>query len=272
MTAGEPTVSEAPGDDDVIDVRQGAREEQRVQSLALFARLSADPDDRAARDELITLHLPLVQHLARRFRNRGEPYDDLVQVGTIGLIKSIDRFDVDRGVEFSTYATPTVVGEIKRHFRDKGWAVRVPRRLQEMRLQLTTATQELSQQLGRSPTVAELALRLGITEEDVLEGLESANAYSTVPLDRGSDDEDGLGFVDTLGEDDEALEGVEYRESLKPLLAQLQPRERHILMLRFFRGMTQSEIAAEVGISQMHVSRLLARTLAQLRSGLLTDD
>ena len=196
-----------------------------------------------------------------------------MQVGTIGLIKSVDRFDLERGVEFSTYATPTIVGEIKRHFRDKGWAVRVPRRLQELRLHLTTATQELSQQLGRAPTVAEMALRLGISEEEVLEGLESANAYSTVPLDRGSDDDDsGPGFVDTLGEDDEALEGVEYRESLKPLLAQLGPRERRILMLRFFHDKTQSEIAAEVGISQMHVSRLLAKTLAQLRTGLLTEE
>ena len=211
------------------------------------------------------MHLPLVQHLARRFRNRGEPYDDLVQVGTIGLIKAVDRFDNERGVEFSTYATPTIVGEIKRHFRDKGWAVRVPRRLQELRLQLTTATSELSQQLGRAPTVAELALRLAISEEEVLEGLESANAYATVPLDEGSDDEGSSpGYLDTLGEDDEALEGVEYRESLKPLLAQLAPRERHILMLRFFHEKTQSEIAAEVGISQMHVSRLLAKTLAQL--------
>ena len=273
MTTGDPTVTEVPNADDVIDVRQGAREEQRALSQALFVRLAADPSDAETRDALVTLHLPLVQHLARRFRNRGEPYDDLVQVGTIGLIKSVDRFDLERGVEFSTYATPTIVGEIKRHFRDKGWAVRVPRRLQELRLHLTTATQELSQQLGRAPTVAELALRLGISEEEVLEGLESANAYSTVPLDRGSDDDDsGPGFVATLGEDDEALEGVEYRESLKPLLAQLGPRERRILMLRFFHDKTQSEIAAEVGISQMHVSRLLAKTLAQLRTGLLTEE
>jgi RNA polymerase sigma-B factor len=273
VTTGDPALTEAPLTDDVIDVRKGAREEQRALSQSLFARLAVDPSDAAAREALVTLHLPLVQHLARRFRNRGEPYDDLVQVGTIGLIKAVDRFDNDRGVEFSTYATPTIVGEIKRHFRDKGWAVRVPRRLQELRLQLTTATSELSQQLGRAPTVAELALRLAISEEEVLEGLESANAYATVPLDKGSDDEgSSAGYLDTLGEDDEALEGVEYRESLKPLLAQLAPRERHILMLRFFHEKTQSEIAAEVGISQMHVSRLLAKTLAQLRTGLLTDE
>ena len=274
MTTGDPTLTAAPATEDVIDVRTSARQEQRARSQELFARLAADGDDREARDALVTLHLPLVEHLARRFRNRGEPYDDLVQVGTIGLIKAVDRFEPERGLEFSTYATPTIVGEIKRHFRDKGWAVRVPRRLQEMRLQISRATQELSQDLGHSPTVAEIAGRLGVSEEQVLEGLESANAYATISLDAGSDDEEsgGPGIMDTLGEDDEALEGVEYRESLKPLLAQLPPRERHILMLRFFRGMTQSEIAAEVGISQMHVSRLLAQTLANLRTGLLTED
>jgi RNA polymerase sigma-B factor len=271
VTTGDSTSTQAPVSDPVIDVRSDARELQRARSHELFARLEADPDDREARDELVTLHLPLVEHLARRFRNRGEPYADLAQVGTIGLIKSIDRFDVTRGVEFSTYATPTIVGEIKRHFRDKGWAVRVPRRLQEMRLQLTQATQELSQQLGRAPTVAELALRLGASEEQVLEGLESANAYATVPLEGGDDETAGSGVMATLGADDAALEGVEYRESLKPLLAQLPDRERHILMLRFFRGLTQSEIATEIGISQMHVSRLLSRTLVQLRTGLLDE-
>jgi RNA polymerase sigma-B factor len=190
------------------------------------------------------------------------------------LIKAVDRFDTDRGVEFSTYATPTIVGEIKRHFRDKGWAVRVPRRLQDLRLQLTTATQELSQSQGRSPTVAELAHHLGISEEEVLEGLESANAYATISLDAGGEggEDDGVAMLDTIGSDDEALEGVEYRESLKPLLASLEPRERRILLLRFFRNMTQSEIAEEVGISQMHVSRLLARTLTQLRERLLADE
>ena len=272
MTERDLTATETQADEHVIDVRSSVREVQRARSQQLFERLARDPDDREARDELVTLHLALVEHLARRFRNRGEPYDDLVQVGTIGLIKAVDRFEPERGVEFSTYATPTVVGEIKRHFRDKGWAIRVPRRLQELRLQLTSATAELSQQLGRAPTVHELADRLGIGEEQVLEGLESANAYSTVPLETGPGDEDSSpGVMDTVGEDDEALEGVEYRESLRPLLAALPSRERHILMLRFFRNMTQSEIAAEVGISQMHVSRLLSRTLVQLRTGLLSE-
>ena len=199
--------------------------------------------------------------------------DDLTQVATIGLIKSIDRFDLDRGVEFSTYATPTIVGEIKRHFRDKGWAVRVPRRLQELKLALAKAIGELAQNLGRAPTVAELAAHLQMSEEEVLEGLESANAYSTVSLDApDSGDDDAPAVAESLGMVDEALEGVEYRESLKPLLEQLPPREKRILLLRFFGNMTQSQIATELGISQMHVSRLLARTLAQLREGLTSED
>ncbi|UYM06020.1 RNA polymerase sigma factor SigF [Solicola gregarius] len=221
------------------------------------------------RAQLVSLHLPLVEHLARRFRNRGEPHDDLVQVGVIGLIKSIDRFECTRGVEFSTYATPTVVGEIKRHFRDKGWSIRVPRRLQEMRLSLASATADLTQLLGRSPTVGELAEQLEVAEEEVLEGLESANAYSTLSLDAPeSRGEDGPSMADAIGTEDKELEQVEYRESLKPLLAALEPRDRRILSLRFFHQMTQSQIAHEIGLSQMHVSRLLARTLDQLRVGL----
>ncbi|MCT2591834.1 RNA polymerase sigma factor SigF [Streptomyces sp. N2-109] len=250
--------------------------QDRSGARALFIELRKLPDDSPARAELrnhlVRMHLPLVEHLARRFRNRGEPLDDLTQVATIGLIKSVDRFDPERGVEFSTYATPTVVGEIKRHFRDKGWAVRVPRRLQELRLSLTSATAELSQQHGRAPTVHELAERLAISEEEVLEGLESANAYSTLSLDVPDTDDESPAVADTLGEEDDALEGVEYRESLKPLLEELPPREKKILLLRFFGNMTQSQIAQEVGISQMHVSRLLARTLAQLRDRLLVEE
>ncbi|RPE40828.1 RNA polymerase sigma-28 (SigD/FliA/WhiG) subunit [Streptomyces sp. Ag109_O5-1] len=250
--------------------------QDRSGARALFVELRTLKEGSAEyaelRNRLVRMHLPLVEHLARRFRNRGEPLDDLTQVATIGLIKSVDRFDPDRGVEFSTYATPTVVGEIKRHFRDKGWAVRVPRRLQELRLALTTATAELSQQHGRSPTVHELAEKLAISEEEVLEGLESANAYSTLSLDVPDTDDESPAVADTLGAEDEALEGVEYRESLKPLLEDLPPREKRILLLRFFGNMTQSQIAQEVGISQMHVSRLLARTLAQLREKLLVEE
>lgn len=263
----EPAAGESAEQHDPHD-RSGAR--------ALFVELGklpeGSPERAELRNQLVRMHLPLVEHLARRFRNRGEPLDDLTQVATIGLIKSVDRFDVDRGVEFSTYATPTVVGEIKRHFRDKGWAVRVPRRLQELRLALTSATGELSQRHGRAPTVHELAEHLKISEEEVLEGLESANAYSTLSLDVPDTDDESPAVADTLGSEDEALEGVEYRESLKPLLEQLPPREKTILLLRFFGNMTQSQIAQEVGISQMHVSRLLARTLAQLRDKLLIDE
>ncbi|TVZ87448.1 RNA polymerase sigma-28 (SigD/FliA/WhiG) subunit [Streptomyces sp. BK340] len=250
--------------------------QDRSGARAMFIELrklnQGSPEYAELRNQLVRMHLPLVEHLARRFRNRGEPLDDLTQVATIGLIKSVDRFDPERGVEFSTYATPTVVGEIKRHFRDKGWAVRVPRRLQELRLALTTATAELSQQHGRSPTVHELAEKLAISEEEVLEGLESANAYSTLSLDVPDTDDESPAVADTLGAEDEALEGVEYRESLKPLLEDLPPREKRILLLRFFGNMTQSQIAQEVGISQMHVSRLLARTLAQLREKLLVEE
>lgn len=252
-------------------------ERDRQREHALIAELAALPDEdprrKPLRDELVTMNLPLVEHLARRFRERGEAHEDLVQVGTVGLIKAVDRFDADRGVEFSTYATPTIVGEIKRHFRDRGWAVRVPRRLQELRLAIGRATAELSQQTGRSPTVGDLARHLGISEDDVLEGLESAQAYATASLDAGTsaDGEDSTSLGDTLGFTDDALEGVENRESLKPLLLSLPDRERHILMLRFFGNKTQSEIAQEIGISQMHVSRILAKTLAQLRAGMLDE-
>ncbi len=244
----------------------------RELSRALFGVLGDDGTDAetatATRERLIALHLPLVGHCARRFQGRGEPLDDLVQVGTVGLIKAVDRFDPARGVEFSTYATPTILGEIKRYFRDKGWAIRVPRRLQEMRLAIGTATSDLSQELGRSPTPREVAERIGSSIEEVLEGLESANAYSTISLDAGDGDDGDGSVLGSLGEHDEALEHIEIRESIRPLLEQLPPRERSILTMRFFGNMTQSQIAAEIGISQMHVSRLLARTLEQLRTSM----
>ena len=248
-------------------------DETRRLSHELFGVLG-DPESSedarvAARDDLVRLHLPLVDHCAGRFRNRGEPFEDLFQVGTIGLIKSIDRFERDRGVEFSTYATPTIIGEIKRYFRDKGWAIRVPRRLQELRMQISAATAELTQSLGRSPNPRELAAHVGCSVEEIVEGMESSNAYSTLSLDAGEDGADaGASMLDSLGIDDAELTQVEIRESLKPLLDQLGPREKRILLLRFFKNMTQSQIAAEIGVSQMHVSRLLTRTLDQLRVSL----
>jgi len=249
-------------------------DEAREQSAELFDRfrdVSASEAARlAARDGLVSVHLPLVEHCARRFRNRGEPFEDLVQVGTIGLIKSVDRFDLERGVEFSTYATPTIIGEIKRYFRDKGWAIRVPRRLQELRLQIGTTTAELTQTLGRSPTPRELAEAIGCTLEEIIEGIESGNAYSTLSLDATDDsgEESGASILEMMGLDDEGLEQIEIRESIKPLLEALPSREKRILLLRFFGNKTQSEIAAEIGVSQMHVSRLLGQTLEQLRASL----
>ena len=250
----------APSDDERARTRVLLRE---------FAALPPEAPGRSPRrDELVRLHMPIVEYVARRFYGRGEPMSDLVQVASIGLINALDRFDPGRGLEFTSYATPTIVGEIKRHFRDKGWMVRVPRRLQEVRSAMGPATADLNQQLGRSPTVTELAARIGATDDEVVEALEAGNAYSPASIDAETDSASGWSLADTLGADDAGIEKVESRESLKPLLASLGERERTILMLRFFHNRTQSQIAEEIGLSQMHVSRLLARTLAQLRTGM----
>jgi len=246
------------------DLRSADRE-MFEQLAALEAGTS---EHEALRAALIERHLPLVTFMARKFADRGEPLDDLIQVGTIGLIKAIDRFEISKGFEFSTFATPTIVGEIKRHFRDKTWAVRVPRRLQELGASVTKATTELTQKLDRSPTPKEIAKHLGITVDDVAEALESNAAYSTVSLDVTSETSTSIG--ETFGALDEALEGVEYRESLKPLLAQLDDREKRILQMRFFDNLSQSQIATELGISQMHVSRILNKVLIHLREGLIS--
>ena len=247
------------------DLRSADRE-MFEQLAALEAGTSEHEQIRAV---LIERHLPLVGFMARKFADRGEPLDDLIQVGTIGLIKAIDRFEISKGFEFSTFATPTIVGEIKRHFRDKTWAVRVPRRLQELGASVTKATNELTHKLDRSPTPKEIAKHLGITVDEVAEALESNAAYSTVSLDVTSDTSTSIG--DTFGALDEALEGVEYRESLKPLLAELDDREKRILQMRFFENLSQSQIAAELGISQMHVSRILNKVLSHLREGLISN-
>ena len=273
---GPASGDEGPGDASSDPLPRGWSPQHREREQQLLAVLSTAAPGSAehtqARSDLVHLHMPLVQFLARRFRDRGEPLEDLTQVGMVGLLKAVDRFDVDRGVELATYATPTVVGEIKRHFRDKGWAVRVPRRLQELRSTMSAATAELAQRNGRTPTVPELAAYLEVSEEEILEGLEGAQAYSYTSLDapRG-DAEDSGSWGDMLGEDEPLFEAIEYREALRPLLAQLPARERRILVLRFVHGMTQTQISDEVGISQMHVSRLLARTLATLRDGLAQE-
>jgi RNA polymerase sigma-B factor len=247
--------------------------ERRRRERELLTELAdlepGDPLRAAVRDELVTMHLPLVQHLARRYRDRGESVDDLVQVGTVGLIKAVDRFDLSRDVEFSTYATPTILGEIKRHFRDRTWAVRVPRRMQELQAQVTARSDALTRTLHRAPTVRELAASLGVGEDDVLDAIEARHAYATGTID---DDDDATAPVASrLGLDDPAFEAIDDRETLRPLLAQLPERERRIILLRFFHHMSQSQIAEELGMSQMHVSRLLARSLAQLRNGMVAD-
>nr|WP_257584329.1 RNA polymerase sigma factor SigF [Streptomyces sp. TLI_146] len=249
----------------------------RALSKTLFARLDSLEEGTHAysyvRNTLVELNLALVKFAASRFRSRSEPMEDIIQVGTIGLIKAIDRFEHDRGVEFPTFAMPTIVGEIKRFFRDTSWSVRVPRRLQELRLDLAKAGDELAQQLDRAPTVGELAERLGITKEEVVEGMAASNAYTASSLDAQPEEDDTEGALsDRIGYEDHDLEGVEYIESLKPLIAELPPRDRKILSLRFVANMTQSEIGEELGISQMHVSRLLARTLSRLRKGLTLEE
>lgn len=238
----------------------------------LFVRYRLEGDE-AARDELVEMYLNLVKYLASRFRNRGEPVDDLVQVGTIGLIKAIDRFDIERAVEFTTYATPTIVGELKRYFRDKGWAIKVPRRLQELSFKVNQAIDALTQRLQRSPTVPEIASYLGVTPDDVLEALETSEAYNFVSLetDRSSDGSDSFSILDYIGKDDQFMAVVDDRTTLSAALKYLTPQEQRVLYLRFFQGLTQTEIAKQLGISQMQVSRLLRKTLRVLRENLVPE-
>jgi RNA polymerase sigma-B factor len=223
--------------------------------------------DLAAREQLIEQYLSLVRSLARRYAYRGEQLEDLVQIGCIGLIKAIDRFDINRGVELTTYATPNIIGEIKRHFRDKGWSVRVPRGLQELNVQLSRLVEELTVQLGRSPTIPELAEASGSEDEEVLEALESGRAYSSLSLSTGigNDDEEGADPMESIGSEEPRYEISEEWAVLEPGLRALDERERMILHLRFFEGLTQSQIAQQVGISQMHVSRLIRRALEKIR-------
>ena len=242
--------------------------------MALLADLDALPARSKRRgpirDRLAEMHLPLVEYLARRFTGRGVPLDDLVQVGSIGLLKAIDRFEPARGLEFSTYATPTILGEIKRHFRDAGWLVHVPRRAQELQAALARARSELSQQLHRAPTVAELAKHADVGEDQVIEAIDVARSYSGVPLDAIVEPDGGVGGA-LVAHHDVALDRVELREVLRPALEALPERDREILLLRFGESKTQNEIADIIGVSQMQVSRLIARSLAQLRESLDAD-
>ncbi|MFF8469428.1 RNA polymerase sigma factor SigF [Streptomyces griseus] len=233
-----------------------------------------------ARNTLIEMNLSLVRFAANRFRNRGSgDMEDIVQVGTIGLIKAIDRFDLSREVEFTSFAVPYIVGEIKRFFRDTSWAVHVPRRLQELRVDLAKAKEALAGVLDRDPTAKELAEYLGIEESEVTEGIVASNGYTAGSLDMPTDTAEagpgqtaGRTFADVLGDPDPAMEAVENLHALAPLLDELDERERRIIDMRFGQEMTQAQIGAELGISQMHVSRLLSRMLGKLRSGMLVQE
>jgi RNA polymerase sigma-B factor len=237
-----------------------------------FAGMPPDHPDRAKlRDKLVTGYLPVVQHIARRFAGRGEPVDDLEQAGTVGLLNAVDRFEPDRGIDFLSYAVPTITGEVRRHFRDRTWSMRVPRRLKDVQSSINGAVGPLSQQLGRAPRPSEVAAHLGIATEEVVEGLDAQQAYRSSSLDELVSGADTT-LTETLGTADAELEKVEYRQTLAPLLDDLPERERTILVLRFFGNMTQTQIADRVGISQMHVSRLLAQTVAGLRRKMLSDD
>jgi RNA polymerase sigma-B factor len=222
------------------------------------------------RDKIVKRCLPLADHIGRRFEGRGEPRDDLVQVARVGLVNAVVRFDVDAGSDFVSFAVPTIMGEVRRHFRDNSWSVKVPRRLKELHLRLGAATADLSQRLGRAPTATELASELDMERDEVVEGLVAGSSYNTLSIDTGggSDDDDVRAIADTLGDVDVGLDRIEDREALRPLLEALPERERMVLVLRFFESMTQTQIAERVGISQMHVSRLLAKSLTRLRDQL----
>ena len=254
--------------DDAADLK--VLEDGRGADLALLAAMPVShPSREALRARVIESWMPLARSLALRFNNRGESVDDLIQVAAVGLIKSVDRFDPERGIEFAGFAIPTIIGEIKRHFRDRTWDIRVPRRLQEMRLRINQASSELTTTLGRTPTVADLARHLECDEEQIIEGLEAGFAYSAVSLSTplgGSDS--GAELADTLGMEDADFETTELRVALGPALNKLDARERKIISLRFFGNLSQAQIAEQIGVSQMHVSRLLTKTLAKLRTSM----
>jgi len=254
----------------VCDRWPGSRDITVHSLLAAVRALPESAPERAdLRKQAIEDNIGFAQRLARRFRDRGEPVDDLSQVAMIGLVNAVDGYDPSRGCEFAGYATPTIVGEIRRYFRDKGWRIKVPRRLQELRLQVNRARVELSQTMAASPTIADIARHLDIERDEVAEAIEVARLYNPISLSAPAGPDSDAGIADPIGDLDPGMEAVDNRESVKPLLASLPERERKILTMRFFGDMTQSQIAAELGISQMHVSRLLAQTLQKLRTALV---
>ncbi len=249
--------------------REGKAAWDKERTRELF-KLYKEDGDEEAREQLIVSHLNLVRFLASKFKNRGEPIDDLMQVGTIGLIKAIDRFDPARGLEFTTFATPTIMGEIKRHFRDKGWSVRVPRRLQELSAKVNQATDDLTRELQRSPSVEEVAERVGSSVDEVLEAMESSSAYSSVPLEgTGAGDEDDTpSVIDHYATEDADLASLDDRMAIEDAIAELTPREQEIVRMRFNEGLTQVEIAEKLGISQVQVSRMLRKVLREFQDRL----
>ncbi|MFJ6852511.1 RNA polymerase sigma factor SigF [Streptomyces sp. NPDC091271] len=274
------SVSDAAALPWIEDAGKVAPQDARAMSKLFFDRLQVLEEGtheyQYARNTLIEMNLSLVRFAASRFRNRGgDDTEDIIQVGTIGLIKAIDRFDLSREVEFATFAVPYIVGEIKRFFRDTTWSVHVPRRLQELRVELAKAKEQLSAKLDRDPTVAELAAHLDLPEEEIIEGLVAANGYSAGSLDTpNADSESGSdqrAYADLLGDDDPGMESVENLHTLAPLLRQLDDRERKIVRMRFGQEMTQAQIGAELGVSQMHVSRLLSRIVQRLRAGMSVE-
>jgi RNA polymerase sigma-B factor len=246
-----------PGPDDRV---ARAREDRRL--LELYHRHG----DRAARDALVERFLPLARQLARRYQRGSEPLDDLIQVASLGLLKAINRFEPSRDTAFSSFAVPTILGELKRHFRDRGWSVRVPRDLQEMAVRVDRVAEDLSRDLGRAPTPAEIAESIGASTEQVLEAREAAGAYRAISLDRPrEDDEEGDGMAETMGAEDPGFRLAEDAATVERLMGVLNEREREVLRLRFAEDLTQSEIGARVGVSQMHVSRLIRQAVARLR-------
>lgn len=265
-----PAEEREPDGSDPASRWPGSRDITVHALLSAVASLPSDSPERAElRRQAIEDNMPFAQRLARRFRDRGEPMDDLMQVAMVGLVNAVDGYDPQRGCEFAGYATPTIVGELRRYFRDKGWRIKVPRRLQELRLQVNRARVELSQTMAASPNIGDIARHLHVDEGEVAEAMEVARMYNPVSFSAPVSPNTDLGVADPLGDDDPGMEAVDNRESVKPVLAALPERERRILTLRFFGDMTQSQIAAELGISQMHVSRLLAQTLQKLRSALV---
>ncbi len=247
---------------------QGRPPALRATDASLFGRWH-DAHDERAREELVERYLPLARQLARRYQRADEPMEDLVQVASLGLLKAIDRFDAGREVHFSSYAVPTILGELKRHFRDRTWSVRVPRDLQERALRVDRVNTELALSLHRAPSVREIAAATGDTEEQVLEAIEAAGAYRATSLDApraGQDEAGGENLADAFGTDEEGFDAAEQRATLEPLLAQISPRERAVLRLRFGEDLTQAEIGTRIGVSQMQVSRLLRQALARLRA------